>query len=103
MPALLDEHGATVPEALAPFWNREFCCFHGPDWWRAHWAKTGKVTVDHADAIEDGWRDWLRFDEISGPLLEGWRRDAAANSSAMLRADQGALLGFTRLAGTRAR
>ena len=25
-------------------------------WWRTHWAKTGRVRVDHADAIEDGWR-----------------------------------------------
>ena len=100
MPAMLTED-ANIPEHLAPFWDWEFCCFHGPDWWRTHWAKTGKVGVDHADAIEDGWRDWLRFDEVSGPPLEGWRREAAANSAAMLRADQGQHLGFTRIVATK--
>jgi cyclopropane fatty-acyl-phospholipid synthase-like methyltransferase len=100
-PALMTEIGAAVPEELAPYWDWEFCSFHSPAWWRAHWEKTGKVRVEVADAVEDGWRDWLRFDEITEPGLTGWRRQAAANSAAMLRADRGRLLGFTRIVATK--
>ncbi len=96
-PALFTEFGADVPPELAPFWDWEFCCFHGPEWWRTHWAKTGKVDVEVCDAIEHGWQDWLRFDEVTLPTLDGWRRDAATNSSAMLRADRGRHLGFSRV------
>ena len=103
MPAMLTEVGSDVPETLRPYWDWEFCCFHGPDWWRTHWAKTGKVTVDHADTIEEGWRDWRRFDEITAPLLDGWRAEAAVNSQAMLNADKGKHLGFTRIVATRNR
>lgn len=100
-PALFTEFGSMVPEELAPFWDWEFCCFHGPEWWRTHWEKTGKVRVDVADAIEDGWKDWVRFDELSEPHLDGWRKEAAANSAAMLRADRGKHLGFSRIVATK--
>ena len=86
-----------VPDDLAPYWDWEFCCFHGPDWWRAHWEKTGKVDVEHADAIEDGWKDWIQFDEAAAPGLDGWKKEAAANTLAMLRIDRGKYLGFSRV------
>ena len=101
VPAVFAEFGADVPPELQPYWEWEFCCFHGPDWWRTHLAKTGLVDVDIADAVPDGWRDWLRFDEVTGPMLEGWRRDAAANSAAMLRADHGRHLGFSRVVASK--
>jgi cyclopropane fatty-acyl-phospholipid synthase-like methyltransferase len=97
IPALFQEFGAHVPSELAPYWEWDFCCFHGPQWWRTHWEKTGKVRVDHSDAIEDGWQDWLRFDELTQPTLVGWRKEAAVNSAAMLRADRGRYLGFSRV------
>ena len=100
-PAAFTEFGADVPLELRPFWDWQFCCFHGPEWWRTHWAKTGLVEVDHADAVPDGWQDWLRFDEATLPTLDGWRRDAAANSAAMLRVDQGRNLGFSRVVATK--
>ncbi len=101
VPAVLEEVGADIPPHLEPYWESEFCCFHSPDWWRTHWAKTGKVRVDSAAAIEDGWKDWLRFDETTGPLLDGWRKDSAARGVAMHKADQGKLLGFTRIVATK--
>jgi SAM-dependent methyltransferase len=100
-PALFTEFGADVPPELQPYWDWEFCCFHGPEWWRTHWAKTGKVDVDVADAIDDGWMDWLRFDEVTLPTLDGWRRDAAANTTEMLRVDRGKYLGFSRIVATK--
>ena len=101
VPALLEEIGADVPPEIAPFWEWDFCCFHSPAWWRTHWAKTGKVRVEVADAIEDGWKDWMRFDGLSVPYLDGWRKDAARQTGEMLTVDQGKLFGFTRIVGTK--
>ncbi len=101
VPALFEEFGADVPEVLEPFWHWDFCCFHGPDWWRTHWSKTRKVKVDLADALPDGWKDWLRWEEIVAPFTSGWMREAGENSIAMLRADQGKLLGFSRIVGSK--
>jgi hypothetical protein len=100
-PALFEELGAEIPLSLQPVWEWDFCCFHGPNWWRTHWEKTGKVRVDVADAIEDGWKDWLRFDEASIPTLTGWRKDSARNSVVMLTADEGKLFGFSRVVATK--
>ncbi len=101
VPAGLYEIGADVPEQLQAYWEWDFCCFHGPQWWRTHWHKTGKVTVDHADAIEDGWQDWLRFNDATADALEGWRREAANATHHMLSVDRGQYFGFSRLVATR--
>ena len=101
MPGLAREIGLDVPESIRPFWQWEFGCFHSPPWWHDHWTKTGKVTVDRADTIENGWRDWLRFIDVTTPSLTGWRRDSAAEEHKMLEADQGEYLGFTRIAATK--
>ncbi len=101
MPALKTELGQDIPTALAPFWEWDFCSWHGPAWWRHHWAKTGKVAVDHADLIEDGWRDWLQFNDYITPFVEGWWIDDCVATDAMLKADRGENLGFTRIAATK--
>ncbi len=101
MPAVFEEVGAEVPDDLAPFWDWEFCCFHGPDWWRTHWEKTGKVRVELSDRVPDGWKDWLNFSEVCMPDLDGWRKAAAANEVAMLRVDEGKRMGFTRIVATK--
>ena len=100
-PSVLTEIGETVPDHLAPYWEWEYCCFHSPDWWRAHWAKTGLVSVDHADAVENGWQDWLVFNDLTAPTMTGWRADAAIDTHNMLEADRGQYLGFTRMAATK--
>lgn len=101
VPALLTELGTDVPPELAPYWDWEFCCFHGPNWWRTHWEKTAKVHVEHADAIDNGWSDWLRFNDATEPYVDGSRKKAAADCGAMLHADQGKLLGFSRIVATK--
>jgi len=100
MPAMLNDP-AEVPAHLVPYWDWEFCCFHGPEWWHRHWHKTGRVRVDHADAIDEGWSDWLRFNDVTAPTVSDWRADAAASTHAMLEADRGSHLGFTRIVATR--
>jgi ubiquinone/menaquinone biosynthesis C-methylase UbiE len=100
-PGLVSETGSKIPEELAPFWAWEFCSFHSPAWWREHWEKTGKVHVDLADSIEEGWKDWLRFSEIKLPLAtDSWKK-AATDEVAMLRVDKGKRLGFSRIVATK--
>jgi len=101
VPALKTELGNKPPTELAAFWQSEFCCWHSPAWWRHHWTKTGKVTVDHVDLIEDGWRDWARFNDYITPLVEGWWIDEVATTHDMLQSDQGKNLGFTRITATK--
>lgn len=101
MPALKSEVGMDVPEELAPYWEWDFCAWHSPDWWRTHWAKTGKVAVDHADLIEDGWKDWLQFNDFIAPSVKGWWVDDVAATHDMLGADAGKNIGFTRIVATK--
>ena len=100
VPALFRELGTEVPEELADIWQWQGLPFHGPDWWRTHWTKTGLVDVEVADAVPDGWKDWLRWSEVTGPFAdEPWKRAAAANEVELLRIDRGDLIGFTRIIG----
>ena len=100
VPGVVDEL-TSVPEELVPYWEWDFCSFHSPGWWRRHWEKTGKVRVDCADMVADGWADWLRFDEATMEHGSGWRQKGAESSAAMLRADGGRHLGFTRVVATK--
>jgi cyclopropane fatty-acyl-phospholipid synthase-like methyltransferase len=98
-PSFTGDEGA-VPEELRPFWDWQFCSFHSPAWWRAHWAKSGRVRVENADAVPDGWQDWLRWFELTLPALDaGERRDAHAREIELLRRDAGKTLGFARVVG----
>ena len=101
MPALTTEVGEVIPERLEEFWEWEFCCFHPPAWWRTHWSKTGKVDVEHADLVADGWRDWLHFNDYITPHVEGWWVDDVAKTHDMLVADAGENIGFARLVASK--
>lgn len=101
VPALTEELGSEVPEELVPYWEWDFCSFHTPAWWAHHWEKTGRVHVESAGFMEDGWRDWLRFDEAMEARTSGWRKEGASRSAAMLRADQGRNLGFCQVVATK--
>jgi len=100
VPSLLQDPDE-VPAHLAPYWDWEFWSFHSPQWWDRHWAKTGKVRVDRADAIEDGWHDWLLFNNVSEPLMTGWLAEAAADTRMMLEADRGEHFGLARIVATK--
>jgi SAM-dependent methyltransferase len=95
-------HLAIVVPGLAGRWedaaeelradiNWEFWSFHGPDWWRRRWERSGLVEVLHADRLPDGWRHWVQSDRASG-----WDRGNPAWVGA-LEADAGRTLGFTRV------
>jgi len=81
---------------LAEGWEWDFCSFHSPEWWRRHWAKTGRVTVERADMIADGHGLWLRWLETCRDA--GYRAPEAEIE--LLRRDAGKTLGFTRVIAT---
>jgi SAM-dependent methyltransferase len=93
VPGLIDEFSGGVPEPLIPYWEWEYCSFHSPSWWRRHWEKTGLVTVELADSIPDGWKHWLKWQEICSLL--GYPFDEKEEK--LLRLDGGLNLGFTRM------
>ncbi len=90
-----------VPEALAPYWEPDFCCFHSAEWWQRHWEKTALVDVVTAELMPDGarhWRDWDRLCADAGAeILPG----AAAREAEMLEKDRDGLLGFVRVVARR--
>jgi SAM-dependent methyltransferase len=93
VPGLREELDGDLPAHLLPFWEREFWSFHSPAWWRRHWERSGLVEVTTADLLPGGWEHWLHWLEICG--RSGY--PASEREAAMLRADAGRHLGFTRL------
>lgn len=86
-----------LPGHLAPYWVWDFWSFHSPDWWKRLWTNTGKVDVTYADSLPDGWRQWLLWSQVCQEA--GYHADA--QEIAMLQADAGANLGFTRVVAQR--
>lgn len=97
VPGLREEMTDGVPEHLAPHWPWDWASFHSPDWWRTHWSRTGRVSVTHADLVPEGWRDWQLWLEVCRD--GGYRQDP--ESLAILNADQGRTVGFSRVVATR--
>jgi SAM-dependent methyltransferase len=85
---VLEELDGDVPEHLREWWEPSLACLHSPGWWRRHWERTGIVTVERADAMEDGWRYWLAWQRAVSP--------GNAVEIAAVEADAGALLGYVR-------
>ncbi|MGW0085114.1 methyltransferase domain-containing protein [Streptomyces sp. NPDC003393] len=104
VPSVREEiDGVEPPEHLKDHWDTGFWSFHSPAWWHRNWTRTGAVTVETADWLEEGWRDWLRWSEVCAEespseFMAGMARDSVE----LLNADRGRLLGFARVVGRRA-
>jgi len=95
VPGLAHELSNTLPTHLKRYWEPEFWTFHSPHWWRDHWEKSGKVKVDTADLVHDGWKHWLKWLEICAE--QG--APTSQKEAEMVRTDRGRNLGFTRITG----
>jgi cyclopropane fatty-acyl-phospholipid synthase-like methyltransferase len=71
--------------------NWDMWSFHGPEWWRSHWRRSGLVEVEHADLVPDGWRHWLASERATGftETMPAW--------AAALEAEAGRTFGFSRV------
>jgi len=76
---------------LRKVFSWDFWSFHGPDWWREHWQRTGLVEVEHADLVPDGWKHWQQSERATGfdEQMPAW--------AAALEADEGHTFGFSRV------
>ena len=64
---LTREFDGAVPERLAAWWEPTMRCLHSAGWWRAHWQKSGIVNVEVADAMADGWKFWVKWQNVVAP------------------------------------
>ena len=94
-PGLVREFEGDPPEHLQAGWAWDFASFHSPNWWRRHWERVGKVDVNIADWLENGWQFWAHWDRTVGKA-RGVEGDAE-----MVEADAGRNLGFVRVVATR--
>ncbi len=90
---LVREIESAVPSHLVATWTQDYWALHSAAWWRRLWERTGIVSIESADAMEDGWKVWLDWHEGAHP------HNTAEIES--LRADQGQYLGYVRLVGRR--
>jgi SAM-dependent methyltransferase len=90
---LIKEFEGDVPKHLKESWTQDLWAIHSASWWRRHWERTGIVKIEIAEAMPDGWRDWLDWQLVAHPD----NRDEIE----MVRADQGQYLGSFRIVGRR--
>ncbi len=90
---LAEEISGAVPEHLRGMWTQDFWCLHSAAWWRRHWERTGIVSIDAADSMEEAWKVWLEWQETAHPMntLE----------IETVRADRGRYLSYIRMIGRR--
>lgn len=93
VPGVLQELNGELPPHLAAAWQGDWWSFHSPAWWQQHWKQSGLVEIESADSIPDGWMHWLRWLEV----CEEAGFACPPEEKAMLEADAGRTLGFTRL------
>ncbi|HKP03287.1 MAG TPA: methyltransferase domain-containing protein [Chthoniobacterales bacterium] len=90
---LMQEIEGEVPEHLRAWWEPGIWCLHSAAWWKRHWEKTGIVTVEIADDMPEGWREWREWQRTICP--------ENATEIQAVEADAGNYLGYVRVIGRR--
>jgi cyclopropane fatty-acyl-phospholipid synthase-like methyltransferase len=90
---LMQEIEGEIPEHLRQWWEPGIWSVHSAAWWKRHWERTGIVTVEVADDMPDGWKEWL---EWHGTICPDNTTEIRA-----LEADAGRNLGYVRVIGRR--
>ncbi|MFG2455030.1 SAM-dependent methyltransferase [Streptomyces sp. NPDC048512] len=97
----VDFDAEPVPEHLTP-WAAEadFWTFRTAQWWRRNWERSGVVTVETADALEDGRREWLLWNRACAEFADPeWTAGPAREDPIV--ADTERLLTLTRVVASR--
>jgi SAM-dependent methyltransferase len=95
VPGLQREFTDGLPEHIAPYWPADFWSFHSPAWWQEHWRRSGQIEVTTADMVPDGWKLWLKWQELCAE--QGYPH--GPEEAEMLRVDAGRNVGFSRVVG----
>ncbi len=98
VPGLAGEIEGDPPQHLKPFWYWDFWTFHSPEWWRRHLDRSGKVDVQTADMLPDGWKYWLEWNRLYQEP-----KHTSGHEADMLKTDAGRNLGFARCIAQRVR
>ncbi|WUJ69754.1 methyltransferase domain-containing protein [Kribbella soli] len=91
-PGIRTAPALALPPYLESRWGPDLCTWLPPDWWHQLWQRTNLVTVQTADFLPNSWSDWLLWLKTCAEVDRGYEPDEQ-----MLEADQGDLLGLTRL------
>jgi cyclopropane fatty-acyl-phospholipid synthase-like methyltransferase len=97
MPGVVEELDGEIPAHLRAWWNWEYHSFHSASWWSRHWTKTGKVEVELADMLPEGWRHWQRWEQVVAEAGKEHWRDHARTFAAALARDAGRTFGILRI------
>lgn len=90
------------PEQLREWLSEQegaFETWQSAQWWRRHLGRCPLVNVELADTLEDGWRDWVSFGEMTlaaGEVRPPGFVDLAKKEIASIREDAGRTMGFVR-------
>lgn len=90
---LMHELDGPIPDSLKAWWEPSMWCLHSAAWWRRHWARPAILNIEIADAMPEGWRFWLQWQQIVAP---GNQVEIHAVES-----DKGSCLGYVRAIGRR--
>lgn len=95
-PGLVNEFDGDPPAHLQPGWYWDMWSFHSANWWRNHINKTGRVRVDGAGMIADGWKQWNQWNDVCDR-----HRGVENDEGAWVAEDAGRNLGFVWWAATK--
>lgn len=90
---LAQEIEGDLPGHLRNLWTQDFWCLHSAPWWERHWSRTKIVEVETADAMPDGWKVWLDWQQTAHPENTAEIETVAA--------DAGEYLAYVRCIGRR--
>ena len=81
-----------------------FATWQSARFWKERFTRTSGIKVRIADALEDGWRDWIAFGDLT--LAAGEERpsgnvEGARQEMAAIREDAGRTMGFVRVIARR--
>lgn len=63
IPAVKKEIGNALQKKLEPYWEPDMYCFHTVEWWKNLWGHCGKLNIETAEIMPNGYENWLLWDK----------------------------------------
>jgi len=96
-PGYMKDVSDGVPDYLIKFLGDELWTWQTLSWWKNHWEKTGLVTIDLADNVQNGFSLWLQWEEIRNKL----NINRHPEEIDIFKKDKGDYMGFIRIVATK--